>query len=127
MATLQTWHSKWNGGKKGRIVDYPATSGTVQVIDADIVKSVKEPLLLKAKGTWGQAGRRYLYDRKGKVYGVVLSSDNERDIHDILKNQVWQHTASSKQVMPGMTVYVVPSEPVIKTNPNAVGVKFKLA
>ena len=84
-------------------------------------------MLLKAKGTWGQAGRRYLYDRKGKVYGVVLSSDNERDIHDILKNQVWQHTAASKGVTPGMTVYVVPSEPVIKSNPHAIGVKFKLA
>lgn len=127
MTTLYPWHSKWNGGKKGRIVDYPAASGTVQVIDADIVKSVKEPLLLKAKGTWGQAGRRYLYDRKGKVYGVVLSSDNERDIHDILKNQVWQHTAASNEVTPGMTVYVVPSEPVIKSNPHAIGVKFKLA
>ena len=44
MATLYPWHSKWNGGKTGRIITYPASPGTVQVIDSDIVKGVKEPL-----------------------------------------------------------------------------------
>ena len=127
MATLYPWHSKWNGGKTGRIITYPASPGTVQVIDSDIVKGVKEPLLIKSKGKWSQAGRRYLYDRKGQIYGAVLSSDNERDIHDVPKNQLWQHSAASPALTPGMTVYIVPSEAVIKTNPNAVGVKFKLA
>jgi hypothetical protein len=126
MATLPTWHSKWTGGKKGTH-NYVPEPGTIQAIDAELVKAVKEPLLLKSKGKWSQAGRRYLYDRKNKIYGVVLSTYAERDIHDIFKNQIWQHGAASNGLKSGMTVYVVPSEAVIKTNPNAIGVKFTLA
>lgn len=123
--TIKPWHSKWSGGKKGSY-DYVPAPGSIQMINADLVKAVKEPLLSVSKGKWSQSGRRYLYDRKGKVYGVVLSTYAERDIHDIPKNQLWQHGASSNQLDSGMVVYVVPSEAVIKENPNAVGVMFKL-
>ena len=124
--TVKPWHSKWKGGKKGSY-DYPAQPGTVQFIDAILVKAIKEPLLAASKGKWSQSGRRYLYDRKGEVYGVVLSSYAERDIHDVAKNQIWQHGASSAKLQSGMSVYVVPSEKVINENPTAVGVKFTLA
>jgi len=126
MATSPTWHSKWTGGKKGTY-NYVPELGTIQAIDAELVKAVKEPLLIKSNGNWPPSGRRYLYDRKNVIYGAVLTTYDERDIHDIFKNQIWQHGASSPKLKSGMTVYIVPSEPVIKINPHAIGVKFKLA
>ena len=125
-SVIKPWHSKWQGGKKGSY-DYPAQPGTVQFIDSNLVKAIKEPLLIASKGKWGQSGKRYLYDRKGEVYGVVLSSYSDRDIHDVAKNQIWQHSASSSKLESGMTVYVVPSEKILKENSTAVGVKFTLA
>jgi len=123
---VKPWHSKWQGGKKGSF-DYLPQPGTIQTIDPELVKVIKEPLLKASRGKWSQAGRRYLYDRKDRVYAVVLSTYAERDIHDIFKNQIWQHGASSNKLQSGMTVYVVPSEKVLKQNPNAIGVMFKLA
>ena len=123
----QEWHSEYDGSKKtGKIVTYPAQLGTIQTIDSDLVKAIKQPLLNSAKGKWGQGGMRYLYDLEDNVYGIVFSSDDERDIHDVFKNNGWQHGVDAKQVKSGMTIYVVPNDSIIKDNPNAIGIKFRL-
>ena len=124
---LQAWTSDWEGSTDGKIHTYPAQPGTIDVVDNDVVKLVKEPLLKDSKGTWSQAGRRYLYDRNGEIYGVVFSTPEISDIQDIVNNKCWQHSANCIKLRPGMVVFVVPSERALEEHPNATGIKFKLA
>ena len=124
---LQTWTSGWEGSTDDKIHSYPAQPGTIDVIDKDIVNAIKEPLLRASNKSWSQAGRRYLYDRNGKVFGVVFSTPDISDIQDAVNNKGWQHSANCLHLAPGMDVYVVPSEDAFKKHPNATGIKFKLA
>jgi len=124
---LQVWSSEWEGSSSGEIHTYPAQPGTIDVIDNDIVKLIKEPLLKHSNGAWSQAGRRYLYDRNGEIYGAVFSTPEISDIQDIVNNKCWQHSANCIKLQPGMVVFVVPSEKALEQQPNATGIKFKLA
>lgn len=124
---LQSWSSGWEGSSDNKIHTYPVEPGTIDVLDNDMVRITKEPLLRTSKGTWSQAGRRYLYDRHNRVFGAVFSTPEISDIQDIINNKCWQHSANSLHLKPGMVICVVPSEVALNKNPKATGVKFKLA
>ena len=123
---LQPWSSGWEGSKRGEVHTYPAQPGTIDVIDNDMVRTIKEPLLEKSNGAWSRAGMRYIRDRNDKVFQVVFSTPELSDIPDIINNKCWQHSENATKIKPGMTVYVVPSERALRENPNASGIKFKL-
>ena len=126
-ANLQTWSSGWKSSTDGKVHTYHASPGSIDVIDNDTIRAIKEPLLRQSNGAWCQKGRRYLYDRKNKVFGAVFSTDCLDDIQDIVNNKCWQHAANCTQLEPGMAIYVVPNEKILKQKPNATGLKFKLA
>ena len=128
MEDLLNWTSDFTGNKRSKVIGtYLAIPGTIQAIDSDIVKTIKQPLLNSSNGRWSQGGMRYLYDRDDNIYGVVFSSNSSKDIHDIWENQAWQHGTISDKLKTGDIVYVVPNETIINENPNAIGVKFKLS
>jgi hypothetical protein len=129
---LQSWSSGWTGGETKSedekvIHTYEAQPGSIDVIDNDMVRRVKEPLLAKSNSVWGQMGMRYTYDRNNDVDGVVFSTYALEDITDIINNKCWQAVGHATKLKSGMPVWVVPSDAVLKEKPTATGIKFKLA
>ena len=129
---LQSWSSGWQGGEtksesEKTIHTYPAQPGSIDVIDNDMVRFIKEPLMEKSNGAWNQMGMRYIYDRDHEVIGVVFSTYALEDIADIVNNKCWQAVGHATKLKSGMPVCVVPSDAVLKENPAATGIKFRLA
>ena len=124
---LQQWSSGWEGGETKTINTYLAQPGSIDIIDNDIVRRVKEPLLEKSNGAWNQMGMRYTYDRNHEVDGVVFSTPAPEDITDIINNKCWQAVGHATKLKSGMPIWVVPSEAALSENPTATGIKFKLA
>jgi hypothetical protein len=110
--TGTTWASNY---KTKSPQTYSAIVGSVQAIDPTVVKFVE-----KASGRIGSCGF------KQALGSVIFTSNSERDIHDIFKNQCWQNGNRPKGLKSGMSVFVIPNKSVRKDNENAVGVKFTL-
>jgi hypothetical protein len=108
--------TKWASNYKTKKPQtYSAIVGSIQTIDPSLIKFVE-----KASGTIGSCGFKQTLD------SVIFTSNSERDIHDIFKNQCWQNGNRPKGLKSGMSVFVIPNKAVRKDNEHAVGVKFTL-
>jgi hypothetical protein len=128
---LEVWSSGWTGGETKSENDkvihtYTAQPGSIDIVDNDIVRAIKEPLMEKSNGAWNQMGMRYIYDRNHEVMGVVFSTYALEDIADIINNKCWQAVGHATKLKSGMPVFVVPSDAVLKEKPAATGIKFRL-
>ena len=110
--TVKKWASNY---KTKTLQTYPAIVGSVQTIDPVLIKFVE-----KGAGRIGSCG---FTQSEGSV---IFTSNSERDIHDVFKNQCWQNGNRPKGLKSGMSVFVIPNKAVRKDNGNAVGVKFTL-
>lgn len=76
----------------------------------------------------GQSSVKYLYDKKGQPYMVLLISKNIADITNAIENGVWEHSMRPKQLRAGMTAYILPTKQLSKKLPHlAHGAWFRVA
>ena len=84
---------KWARNYKTKTLQtYPAIVGSIQTIDPVLIKFVE-----KGAGRIGSCG---FTQSEGSV---IFTSNSERDIHDVFKNQCWQNGNRPKGLKSGMS------------------------
>ena len=113
------WESNWKQGQETGISTYKA-DGIVEQISNSTVNA------LRTTCKWGNNGIGYIRNKSDDVVGVIFISNDEGDIYDACKHNLWQHSKNAKQAFEGVDVFILPNRKVLNKNPNAIGATFKL-
>ena len=114
------WESNWKNGEDEGISTYKA-AGKVEQLTPSTVNALRNTC------KWGNNGIGYIRNKSDEVVAVIFISNDEGDIYDAIKHNLWQHSKNAKQAFYGADVFILPNRKVLNKNPNAIGATFKLS